>query len=97
MRKWRNYDSCLINGNEFKAEIEIAEKGGNAAAIHGGRILYFMMTCEGELLSLFDDGEWKVPCPEDIFDEAAIAQSYFITTWSKTEEERNRRGKKRHV
>ena len=75
-------DRIKINGTEYTAELDVAEKGGNTAAIRGGRILYYLLSREGVAVALFEKGDWMITISEED-DEAGIASTYFVTKWSK--------------
>lgn len=76
-------DQMTLNGWEFDAQMVISEKNGDAAAIHGGRILVFQLTCDGEIIAYFDNGDWY-QLPDINFEEGCMARELLVEKWSKT-------------
>lgn len=84
------FDQIVIGGYGFDAEITVRppEESGDPSAIHGGRIIYFQMTCSDDVVALFNDGWWynlptEAPFSHDEFAETAkMAMDILIRKWS---------------
>ena len=75
-------DQMTVDGWQFHASLDICERTGNAAAIHCGRILYFEMQCDGEIIAYFCGGIWY-QTPSPAFIEGRLARKLFIEKWNK--------------
>lgn len=71
------YDHLVICGYEFTVNMTKNQKLGLASALQGGRITRFEMHECGELVCLYEDGEWVIKLDEEN-DMACIAMSYFL-------------------
>lgn len=85
------FDQIVIGGYCFDAEITVRPERGDPSAIHCGRIIYFQMTCNDDVVVLFNDGWWynlpgEPPWSDDESSQTArMAMDILIKKWSNPE------------
>lgn len=92
------FDQIILGGYGFDVEVTVRpeEESGDPSAIHGGRIIYFQMTCSDDVVALFHDGWWynipgEPPYSDDEFSQTAkLAMEMMLKKWSKPEKINNK-------
>lgn len=83
------YDQITIGEYSFDATITVKETRGDPSAVHCGRIIYFEMLYDDQIIACFDDGKWyiqDIPEIDGSFSESAnLARQILIQKWSNPE------------
>lgn len=76
------FDKMTVNGRIFELEVGLSGKFGDASAMNGGRILYFLMSEEGVAVCSWEEKHWTIEAPA-MDEEANVAIAYFIAKYNR--------------